>query len=249
MSCVRRPSQNICNAGTSLLRECCNLGVVGNAQTTWRLDQTLGPELLALGSASSNFGRTGTLGHSVANADELQNGPSARIAQPRLGQPHDAGVAARAIGKSRGDVREQIRTACLSPSSTSAGGGRPRPAAMAWFHCLYLSLLRQLSTPRLSRAAVVANSSAASRCVQCIAGERDAASRPAGGPPWPFQRGDDAALDLGLVVVQSASRSVSNRAAGQVAQQGPLMTGANGRECVLFVDVAWQGSRGRRCRG
>src|SRR5262245_16885942 len=62
-------------------------------------------QLLLRGAAGGRSvverGLLAALDDAVANAHEFQNGPGAGIAQPRLGQPHDAGVAARTVHEPR----------------------------------------------------------------------------------------------------------------------------------------------------
>ena len=126
--------------------------------------------------AASNAGFCGLLRDAVADADELEDGPGAGIAQARLGQAQDPGVAAGTIGEPRGDFGEQHAHGLLVAEQLQARGGGRRPTgAMAWFHLLPLrrSCARS-SRRRVPRSAVVPNSSAASLGRRGLAGDRDA---------------------------------------------------------------------------
>src|SRR5688572_24224044 len=57
--------------------------------------------------ASLELRRLSTANLPIVLADELQNGPLAGVSQPRLGQPHDARIAAIALREARGDGLEQ----------------------------------------------------------------------------------------------------------------------------------------------
>ena len=52
--------------------------------------------------------------------------------------------------------------------------------------------------------------------------------------------GDDAALDLGLVLVVGLVLAFGeDQRGGQAAEQGPLMAGIAAENPALYVDVAW----------
>ena len=155
------------------------------------------------GCAGSKRGLHGPLRDAVAHADEFEDGPRAGVAQPRLGQPQDAGVAAGAIGEPRGDLGEQDPHGLLVAQQHAARGGGPTTTgAIAWFHLLPLVAL----APASSRP-------------RCCARPWCRTCRPPAGPAGALraivmhrstsgrtslafcERGDDAALDLGLVVV------------------------------------------------
>ena len=73
---------------------------------------------------------------------------------------------------------------------------------------------------------------------QAAAGDRDALLHQRPNFLGLGDRGDDAALDLGLVVVVLGVALGEEQRAGQAAQQGPLMARDCGRACGLV----------RRCR-
>lgn len=90
-----------------------------------RDDRFLGPFGLRLAVE----GRAGGLAAlAVVDADKLQNGPRAGIAQARLGQPQDAGVAAGPVAESAGRSRrrESARRPCCPGASAFAAARRPR---------------------------------------------------------------------------------------------------------------------------
>ena len=162
----------------------------------------------------------------VADADEFEDGPGAGVAQARLGQPQDAGVAAGPIGEPRGDLAEEHAHGLLVAQQPqgAAPGGHHRGDRL-----VPLAASRSLCAPRppllACRSALGSSWSAASCCGKArraivmhfsTSGRTSLAfsivvmMRP---------------LTLGLLSSHSASRSVRNSARGQAPQQGPLMTG------------------------
>src|SRR5262245_5382672 len=141
------------------------------------------------------------LHHAVANADELQDGSSASIPQPRLRQTDDAGVAALAIAKAGSQFREQdldgpgVAKQLPGPAAGSHGrSNRRRP---------FVPLLA--FAPLLPGVAVARGGGPVLLCgfnvLKRLAGQRDALLHERPDFLGLRQRGDDAAFDLRSVIV------------------------------------------------
>ena len=160
------------------------------------------------GLGSSNERPGGAAALAVADADELEDRPRAGVAQPRLGQPQHAGVAAGAIGEAGGDVarRGSARPACR-PAAARRGGGRPPPGRSPGSTPASARSCRHARHCSLWRSASGSSSSAASRCGRArraMVMHRSTSGRTS----LAFcDRGDDPALDLGLVVVVARRRA------------------------------------------
>ena len=120
----------------------------------------------------------------------------------------------------------RIRTACLSPSMTSARRRASTSGATAWAHLVHWSLVRHFFQASVLRSAVVANCSALAGLFDGPAGQRDRLFDDGADFLGLFERGDDPPLDLGLVVVVLGVALGQKQGGGQAAQQGPLMAGA-----------------------
>ena len=160
------------------------------------------------------------LDDAVADADELEDRAGAGIAQARLGQPQDAGVAARPIDEPRGDFGEQhahglLVAEQLQAAAAGGDGRRDRPA----FHFAQRSLLRHVFQASLPRSAVGAELAGRVFGRQAAAGERDALLDQR---PDFLGLGDVVMmrpLTLGLLSSNSASRSVRNSALARLCSR------------------------------
>ena len=121
----------------------------------------------------------------VVRADELQDGAGAGIAQPRLGQPQDAGVAAGPIGEPRGDLarRGSARPACC-PAAAGPGAGRRPPGRSPGSTRATGRCAARPARPRC--AARLGLESVGGFLVRAGRGRRwSRTARPAAGLPWP----------------------------------------------------------------
>ena len=179
----------------------------------------------------------------VADADEFQDRPRAGIAQARLGQADDAGVAAVAARETAERPRSsRTLTAVLSPSSWIRRRREATAGAMAAAHFFHLSLFRQSFQARRCSArprwrARLASSTWSSALQASVmhfstSGRTSLALcsvvtiRP---------------LTLGALSSSSASRSVRNSALAMFLSR-PCGGWESGRGLGLFDDDAWRDS-------
>ena len=168
------------------------------------------------------------LDHTVADADQLQNRPAClrrptaawRAARCGCSRPADRQTAGRFLGTARRPP------ACRPATSMHAAAGGHRRGDRLRSTCAQRSLLRHFFHSSLPRSALVPNSPAASVATLCLAGQRDALLHQRPDFLGLADRGDDAALGLGLALSSnSASRSVRNSALARLFEQGALMAG------------------------